>query len=68
MQTFHRTHRWCGIRVLVGIIATDAYRNVYASDHAARGEANYKRALTYLPELVAANAHLAKLEAAKTDR
>ncbi len=34
---------------------------------AARGEANYKRALTYLPEFVAANAHLAKLEAARGD-
>jgi tetratricopeptide (TPR) repeat protein len=33
----------------------------------ARGEANYKRALTYLPEFVAANAHLAKLEAARGD-
>jgi Flp pilus assembly protein TadD len=34
---------------------------------AVRGEANYKRALTYLPEFVAANAHLAKLEAARGD-
>ena len=34
---------------------------------ATRGEANYKRALTYLPEFVAANAHLAKLEAARGD-
>jgi tetratricopeptide (TPR) repeat protein len=34
---------------------------------AVRGEANYKRALTYLPEFVAANAHLAQLEAAHGD-
>ena len=34
---------------------------------ATRGEANYKRALTYLPEFVAANTHLAKLEAARGD-
>jgi len=34
---------------------------------AARGEVNYKQALTYLPEFVAANAHLAKLEAARGD-
>ena len=34
---------------------------------ATRGEANYRRALTYLPEFVAANAHLAKLEAARGD-
>ncbi|MGA7080666.1 MAG: hypothetical protein WBQ43_17425 [Terriglobales bacterium] len=34
---------------------------------AARGEALYARAITYLPEFVAANAHLAKLEAARGD-
>jgi hypothetical protein len=36
-------------------------------DDAARGEALYARAITYLPEFVAANAHLAKLEAARGD-
>jgi hypothetical protein len=34
---------------------------------ATRGEALYKRALTYLPEFVTANAHLAMLEAARGD-
>ena len=34
---------------------------------AARGEAFYKRALTYLPEFATANAHLAMLEAASGD-
>jgi hypothetical protein len=34
---------------------------------AARGEALYQRALTYVPVFVTANAHLAKLEAARGD-
>ena len=33
MQTFQLKQRWFLVCILVGIITTAAYRNVYASDH-----------------------------------